>query len=282
MIELGAYRLDLISDGFFEDDADTFVTLCVEQESSPQVKVRAKPRIKVGFNSLLIRGGGHAVVVDPGTGDKPRAGLVNRYNMEWPRRFFPALTELGVPVDEVDKVVLTHLHWDHSGGATRIGDRGEIVPTFPRATYHVQRIELETARRLARSGDDSYLPEDFEPLVSSDQLQLLDGDVKLFDGVEVRLVGGHTPGLQVVVIGDKQRGGAIYLSDLVPTGTQIPLDCVLSYDSNIEELKISKRKILAEAALQHDLLLFVHAPRLRAGYLRYLPDGKHELNPVTV
>jgi len=83
----------------------------------------------------------------------------------------------------------------------------------------------------------------------------------------VRWVDGHCAGLQIVLIGDGKQPGAVYLSDLIPTTAQVPLDCYLSYDLNVERLSAEKERILDEAATRHDLLMFVHAPRLRAGYL---------------
>jgi hypothetical protein len=68
----------------------------------------------------------------------------------------------------------------------------------------------------------------------------------------------------------------------VPTSAQIPLDCYLSYDVDVEHLTKAKAQILAEAAKRHDLLLFVHAPKLRAGYLIARPDGVYGVDSVTI
>jgi glyoxylase-like metal-dependent hydrolase (beta-lactamase superfamily II) len=279
MIELPPFRFDLLSDGVFEDDADTFVQLCAEQQSSPRLKVRGKPRVRVGFNSLLVRGAGHTIVVDPGTGDKPRPDKVSAYRMEWPRKFFGALEGLGVRRDDVDTVILTHLHWDHAGGST-VQESGKAVPAFAKARYFVQSREFSAAQKAIAAGDQSsYMPDDFEPLLRSQSLIILEGDGEIIPGVRVRLVGGHCPGLQIVLFGDG-RLDAVYLSDLVPTTTQLPLDCVLSYDTNIKELKASKERILAEAEQSGAMLFFVHAPRVRAGRLAKRSDGSYRLESV--
>jgi glyoxylase-like metal-dependent hydrolase (beta-lactamase superfamily II) len=280
MLELGGFRIDLINDGVFEDDADTFVRLCLERQMRTRVPKRS--RIRVGFNSLLARGRGHVIVVDPGAGDKLRPDLVQRYRMEWPRRFLPSLAAMNLRPEDVDTVILTHLHWDHCGAATRIREDGALIPTFPRAKYFVQRRELEAARDGLRSGDDGYLADDFEPLVETGHLNLLDGDTEILPGVAVRWTGGHTAGHQVVLFGDTDSPQAVYLSDAVPTSAQIPLDCALSYDRNIEELKAAKRRLLPEAAERGDLLLFVHAPRLRAGRLIRRSDGTFQLSAVEI
>ena len=278
MVELGSFRLDLLSDGVFEDDADTFVRHCAEREASPGIRVRAKRRIRVGFNSLLVRGGGKTVIVDPGTGDKPRGALAKAYHMEWPRRFLPALRDLGVSRDEVDAVILTHLHWDHAGACTRISESGELIPTFPNARYFAHWKELE----FARQGGDGYVLEDFLPLAEQGRLELVEHDGEILPGFEVRWTGGHTPGHQMVVIGETSAPRAVYPSDLIPTATQLPLECGLSYDVNAAELRVAKAKLLAEAFEEKYLLLFVHAPNARAGRLTQAPDGEYRLESVSV
>jgi glyoxylase-like metal-dependent hydrolase (beta-lactamase superfamily II) len=279
MIERPPFRFDLLSDGIFEDDADTFVQLCAERQSPPHLKVRGKPRVRVGFNSLLVRTAGRTMVIDPGTGDKPRPDKVSAYRMEWPRKVFGALQELGVPRESVDTVILTHLHWDHAGGATVL-ERGRAVPAFPNATYYVQARELAAARADVLAGDlSSYMPDDYEPLAAAGCLTLLEGDAPVAPGVSVRWVGGHCPGLQIVLFAAPALA-AVYLSDLVPTATQLPLDCVLSYDLNLEELRTAKARILAEAEAARALLFFVHAPRQRAGILTRRDAGTLRLDSM--
>ena len=272
MFQLGRCRLDLISDGFFEDDADSFVTDCVERQSTARIRIKGKPRIRVGFNSLLIRGNGRTTVVDPGTGDKPRPEKISQYRLEWPRRFLPFLQQLGVATDAVDTVILTHLHWDHAGAATRRTDDGRLAPTFARARYFVQESELESARTAASRGDDGYSADDYEPLFAANRLQTLSGDCEIVPGIAVRRVGGHSSGLQIVLI-ESENQRAIFLSDLIPTTTQLPLDCMLSYDEDPAQLRAAKETVLADAVKQGDLLIFVHAPRIRAGYIKRYQDG---------
>jgi len=280
MFQIGPYRLDLINDGLFEDDADTFVDMeRFQWRAIP--KVDGGKRIRVAFNSLLVRGNDLTVVVDPGVGDKPLTDLIGAYRVEWPRRFLKTLTELGVSRESVDAVILTHLHWDHAGGATTLDKSGRVVPTFPAARYFVQRKELDAALAATEWGDDAYNANDFKPLLDCGCLTLLDGDSEVLTGISVRWTGGHCPGHQVVFIeGDGQR--AIYLSDLVPTSAQLPLHSVLSYDQDRNELLAAKAAILEEAASREDLLLFVHAPLVRAARAKHDADGSLRFDPVTV
>jgi glyoxylase-like metal-dependent hydrolase (beta-lactamase superfamily II) len=273
MFQLGRFRLDLINDGLFEDDADSFVQRVSERAATAS---RVKSRVKVGFNSLLVRSADRTIVVDPGTGDKPRDEMLQRYHLEWPRKFLPSLTDLGVRCEDVDMVILTHLHWDHCGACTKYNDQMRLVPTFPRAHYIAQQRELEAAR----NGGDGYAADDFEPLVRAGQLDLVEGDATLTAGVSVHWTGGHSAGHQIVILEDGSAGRAVYLSDAVPTSSQISLESALSYDADLAQVKAAKREILREAARRRDLLLFVHAPRNRAGYFLQRGDGTYVLDTV--
>jgi glyoxylase-like metal-dependent hydrolase (beta-lactamase superfamily II) len=262
MFELGPFRLDLIDDGRFELRSDTLQRL--GGHSHPG---RISPRVLIGFNSLLIRGRGHTIIVDPGTGDKPLADDYRRYRLEQPRKVFGALDALDVRRADVDLVILTHLHWDHAGAATSLDERGQLIPAFPNARCILQHRELDAARDALADGDDGYIAADFEPLLAAGVLDLIDTDAEVAPGVSVRWVGGHCPGLQVVMIDGGDAGRAVYLSDLIPTSAQLPLNSVFTFDLNHAELLESKRRVLDEAAAHHDLLFFVHAPRSRAGYV---------------
>ncbi len=278
MFQLGDFRLDLINDGLFELKPDNFVRIGEREAHLPHVR----RRVRVAFNSLLIRGRGHTIVVDPGTGDKPHTEQVRDYHMEWPRKFFPALQELGVRPEDADTVILTHLHWDHCGGATSLDASGKPVPVFTNARYFVQQRELEAARSAIAAGDDSFLADDFEPLAASHRLHSVDGETEILPGVSVEWTGGHSEGHQIVTLDGGAGQRAIYLSDLVPTIAQIPFDSVMSYDTNVNELLSAKERVLMTAAERGDLLLFVHAPRQRAAYLRRQAGGGFALENVNL
>lgn len=275
MLQLGEFRLDVISDGFFEDSADSFVGL-----SSPKqghVRARMKPRIKVGFNSLLVRGAGQTVLIDPGTGDKPRDAERQHYHLEWPRKVLPELEALGVRKTDVDAVILTHLHWDHCGACSSVDEAGNLASTFPQAVHFVQERELFAARR----SKEGYSAADFEPLAQGGVLKTLTGDGEILPGFSVRWTGGHSAGHQVVYV-ESQGERAVYLSDCVPTSAQLSPNHYLSYDEDAAQLKSAKQAILRESWERNDLLIFVHAPKIRAGYLNLDNQNKYRLQSCEI
>ncbi len=281
--DIGGLRLDLLDDGLFELRPETFVKISRGHSSELLDKTRFRPRIKVGFNSLLVRGGDKTVLIDPGTGDKERAAQRRNYNLDWPRRVLSQLKELGVRREQVDTVVLTHLHWDHAGACTTVGHGGQLEPTFPKARYVLQRRELQGARDGVAAGDDGYAPEDFEPLVSMGRLDLIDEeDLQILPWLSVHWSGGHSPGHQVVRIGPEGGKRVMYFSDVLPTTAQLSLESGMSYDQNPEELRQAKLKFMTQAAKEMDVVVLVHAPRNRVGHLREIAPGEFKFQHITL
>jgi glyoxylase-like metal-dependent hydrolase (beta-lactamase superfamily II) len=203
--------------------------------------------------------------------------------MEYPRKLFSSLDNLGVGLRDVDTVILTHLHWDHAGGSTSVGYSGQIESTFTRAKYFVQKRELDAAREAILAQDDGYLADDFEPLMSAQALEVIDADdFQVFPWLSLHWTGGHSQGHQIVVIGEPGQKRAIYFSDLVPTTSQIPFDSAMSYDVKYEQLAASKKRFLNEAVQGEYLVMFVHAPRNRAGYLSKNQDDTYKFRAVDI
>ncbi len=125
-------------------------------------------------------------------------------------------------------MIISHLHFDHAGGATRAVD-GKLVPTFPKAKYYVQRGEWEFAHNANARAKASYRSDDFEPLQTHGVLQLVDGDTEIVPGIWVRLTGGHTSHHQVVTFESKGQCG-VYFADLMPTRSHVSPPWVMGYD----------------------------------------------------
>lgn len=277
---IGPFQIDLIRDGTLQLRPKTFVRIrdgkiVEKRENDPM-----QPRILIDFNALLIRGKNRVVVVDPGTGDKRQERLIRDYRLEWPRKFFPGLEELGVRREDVDTVILTHLHWDHAGGATVYDSNGKPVPAFPNARYMIHKRELAAARQAVARGEQSYIPDDYEPLLEAGKVELVGDTAEILPGVSVRWTGGHSPGHQMVLIDGGSDGRAVYPADVLPTPALIPLDSAMSFDCEFNELCAAKKRVLSEAAEKHDLILFVHAPRQRAGYVEGNPESGFRFLPA--
>jgi glyoxylase-like metal-dependent hydrolase (beta-lactamase superfamily II) len=184
------------------------------------------------------------------------------------RRLLRSLEALGIGPLDINLVINTHLHADHCGGNTHYDNDGDLVPTFPWATYCVQRLELADATFPNEWTQPGYRPEDWEPLSKAGQLRVLSGDTRLTDEIRVVVMPGHTRAHQCVVV-ESAGQTAIFLGDIAAWPVHMErLAWVSANDvepmTNIE----TKRKLAYWAIENRVLLLFNHHPEILAGYLR--------------
>ena len=144
-MQLGAWQLDTINGGRFRIDGGVLFGLVPKSLWAPLAPADAQNRVGCGNHCVLARDGRHTVLIDTGCGTKFAPLDRKFYAMEEGDPLLEDLAALGVAPEDIDTVVLTHLHFDHVGGATRFDHQGQLVPTFPKARYVVSRIEWEDA-----------------------------------------------------------------------------------------------------------------------------------------
>jgi glyoxylase-like metal-dependent hydrolase (beta-lactamase superfamily II) len=158
----------------------------------------------------------------------------------------------------VTDVVLTHLHFDHAGGSTRL-EGGVLVPRLPRARYYVQRRNLENARRPNPRERASYMSENFEPLAAAGVLELWEGPQRPWPGVEIFTADGHTRGQQMVRVHGPE-GALYFVADLIPTASHVRIPYVMGYDVAAIETMEEKRAMLERAAAENAWVCIEHDP----------------------
>jgi len=187
-------------------------------------------------------------------------------------RLMKSFEEAGVAPDEIDIVINTHLHFDHCGWNTRYRD-GKAVATFPRAKYYVQAGELAHAHEQHERDRVSYLTDNYDPLVASGQMQLLEGDAEIAPGISVRVFAGHTRHLQIVVV--RSRGKVIcYASDLIPTTHHLDPTWVMGYDLYPLTCIDNRHRFYAEAIPQKWLVVFTHDHQTPWAYVEMGDKGR--------
>ena len=234
-------------------------------------------RVRLGLNCLLVRNGKHCVLVDTGVGSKEPETVRDIYGLG-NSRLLRELRAQDLSPKDVTDVVLTHLHFDHTGGATRLDRAGTPVPTFPNATYYVQRAAWEEANQPGERAAYTYHSDDFLPLQQNGQLQLLDGDTEIVSGIRVKVTNAHTEGHQMVLL---SQGGErlAFLGDLIPTPHHLQLACIAAADKTPESTLECKRDLLRQAEREGWLLLFSHGYEDRAGYVEYR-DGRWSFRSI--
>jgi glyoxylase-like metal-dependent hydrolase (beta-lactamase superfamily II) len=266
---LGDATLTMINGGDFRLDGGAMHGVVPKTIWSKLVSCDEHNRVTYSTNCLLIEIGGRRVLVETGNGDKFPAKLKDIYGIDHDRSVAVALAELGVEPESIDAVVLTHLHFDHVGGATR--RRGEAVePVFPRARHVVQRAEIEAALHPHERNRASYLAENIEPLRAAGLFETVDGEAEVVPGVRVIPTPGHSRGHQSVLI-DGGGEKALFLGDVVPTSVHVPLPWVMAYDLDVEATLDSKKRLYPTALEEKWLLMFGH-DRNHGAYLTV--DGR--------
>jgi glyoxylase-like metal-dependent hydrolase (beta-lactamase superfamily II) len=280
-MRFGDLKLEFVSDGTFYDDGGGFFGLVPKVLWEKVVEPDNLNRIPFRMRSLLVEAGEQRILVDTGYGDKLSDKQQGHLSVSGNKRLLSSLEELGVGPQDIDLVVNTHLHGDHCGGNTYYAESGEVVPTFPRATYCVQRLELADAMFPNERTRATYRRENFEPMVHSGQLQLLSGDTRLTNEVRVIITPGHTRAHQSVIV---ESGGhtAMYLGDVASRPIQMErLAWVAAYDVEPLVTIETKRNLARWAVEARALLIFEHHPDIVAGYLHATerPD-RFRLEPV--
>ncbi|MEO0078237.1 MAG: MBL fold metallo-hydrolase, partial [candidate division WOR-3 bacterium] len=194
-MRIGDFDLYSLSDGFFGLDGGAMFGVVPRPLWEKTNPPDDRNRIRLALRPLLIVAGPNRVLVDTGIGNKWDIKGRDIYRIEKTETLDGSLARLRLTPEDITHVVLTHLHFDHAGGATRLDSNGQSVPSFPNARYLIQRTEWEDAVRPNRRSRAAYLPENFLPLEEAGLLQLVNGTTEVMPGIELLHVGGHTRGL---------------------------------------------------------------------------------------
>jgi glyoxylase-like metal-dependent hydrolase (beta-lactamase superfamily II) len=230
-------------------------------------------RILLETNCLLVRTAGHRILIDSGYGskldDKSRANCGAQEGDPLLR----SLAAQGIVPDDIDIVILTHLHFDHAGGCTLLNGESGLRPTFPRARHFVQRCEWDDATANLPELAGSYFPRDFVPLEEAGLVEFVDDEAEILPGLRVLRTGGHTRGHQIIYIG-RPGQRAVYLADMCPYAAHMRTFWSMAYDQFPLDQRRVKPKVLGEAADSGDIVLFDHDPQIKAA--RIARDAKQE------
>jgi glyoxylase-like metal-dependent hydrolase (beta-lactamase superfamily II) len=254
-------RTVLLQTDYFWLDGGAMFGVVPKALWSRQVKADSENRIRMTTWMVYVETGERRVLVDVGVGSGYDAKFVRNLGIEGGARL-PAevLSEVGIRPEEITDVILTHLHFDHCGGLTRPDAGGRWVPAFPNARHHVQGRQLEHARKALRRDRASYRPERFEPVAEAGLFELRDGSGPLFEGVELFVVDGHTPAMQVPLIGLEGGRKLFVPSDLVPMRAHVALPWVMAFDRQPLRTLEEKQELLDRAADEGWLVVMQHDP----------------------
>jgi glyoxylase-like metal-dependent hydrolase (beta-lactamase superfamily II) len=278
-VKLGGFEIYPITDGRFRLDGGAMFGVVPKTLWADSCCPDEHNRIPLSLTCLLIKAHGKNILVDTGLGDKEDATFRERFAVERTPTLLDSLKRLGVHRDDVYMVINTHLHFDHAGGNTMQGGEGNLESTFPRARYCVQRGEFEDAARANERTRASYRMDNIVPISHGNQWEFLHGDTELLPGITAMVTAGHTRHHQAVRI-ESEGQAAVFLGDLIPTASHLPLPYIMGYDLYPIETLETKRRVLAQACEENWLLVFEHDPLIQAGYIGWDASGKYRLEEV--
>lgn len=256
-MKFGPYDCQLVSDGHYLLDGGAMFGVVPKVLWERKHPSDESNRIVLALNCLLARGDGRVILVDCGMGHLWNEHELDLYGLERPEGdVVDALRRAGVEPTEVTDLVLTHLHFDHAGGMVRPQD-GTLV--FPRATHWIQAQHLRWAHDPTERDRRSFRTDILEALEGGlCDLRVVDGPQQILPGVEVLPVHGHTPGQQLVLLGETDAPRLLYAADLVPFASQVHLPWIMAFDLNPLLTLQEKREILARAVFEEWTLFFEH------------------------
>jgi glyoxylase-like metal-dependent hydrolase (beta-lactamase superfamily II) len=272
-MKVGPYSISLIETGDFRLDGGAMFGVVPKPLWSRLCPADDANRIFMTMRVLLIENSERKILVDCGAGEKDGLKFRELYALDNSQKsLVNSLRASGITPDQITDVILTHLHFDHAGGATRL-DGKEVVPTFPKAQYYVQRKQYDHA--LSRSERDraSYIDQNYEPLRAAGQLNFTDGDTEILPGIELLTMSGHTPFLQTVRVTDGTHV-VWFPADLIPMSAHIPLPYIMGYDLFPVTTLAEKKKILPRVADEKWTVVFEHDPQVPASRLSLDDKGK--------
>ena len=205
---------------------------------------------------LFIETDDRKILVDCGAGDK-QLDKLKYYQPHNLKNLVTEIENIGYMADEVTDVVLTHLHFDHCGGGTVFNDKGEVVPTFPKATYWLSQAQWKNYRNPVMYEKSSFFTENIEPVYETGQLRLIDSETNICENINLKLYDGHTPG-QIAVFFDNDSKKIVFPADIVPTSAHLPYGWLSAYDNNAALAMEEKKRFFDELKTENAMLIFFH------------------------
>jgi len=255
-IAIGNVEITSLSDGVLELDlCNFFPDIPTENWRPYQDHLGPKHQVSLNLACYLVRSDGHNIIVDTGLGPKPEDAPETPWG-----ELLNDFKENGVRPEEIDIVVMTHLHRDHVGWNLQSQD-GKYVPTFPNARYYMSAKDWEACHRPELVEERfPNAPQCVWPLEDLGLMELMDGEYSLTSELSTLPTPGHTPGhMSIMISSQGQRG--IILGDILHNTVQVhETDWVSRADIDPEQTRITRRNLVERLEQEGTTVAAVHLP----------------------
>lgn len=224
-------------------------------------------QIEMVSRCMLIIDGEKKILIDAGYGDKQDENFMKRFKIH-NISFEENLAAYNLKPSDITDVVLTHLHFDHCGGATKWNaDKTGYELTFPNATYHISKKHFEWGLNPNKRERASFLPENITPYINNPQVKFFDRDGEILPNISIKLFYGHTEAQAIPYINYNGKT-IVYTADFLALSAHIPIPFIMAYDLHplvsIEE----KEHFFKEALEKNYILYFEHDQNVEACTLK--------------
>jgi len=217
-------------------------------------------RIQLAMRCLLLDDGENIVLIETGIGDKCDDKFKDMFEIKQAKNALSdTLSKYGYLNENITHVVLTHLHFDHAGGATIFDNQSKIAPTFPNAKYYVSKNNWIAGNNPNPKDKASYLKENYLSLKEYGVLEIISENESILDGISTYVVNGHTQGQQLIKI-DGEGESIVFCSDLIPLKSHLKIPWIMGYDLNASLTMQEKKSFLDKASKDNWVLFFYHDP----------------------
>ena len=270
-MKIGKYELKTVVSGYFGLDGGAMFGIIPKplwEKTNPADDLN---RVTLSTRNLLLISDDKKILIDTGMGEKWDEKSQSIYRIDKSKSLSNSLLQYNIKLDDITDVILTHLHFDHTGGSTKLVN-GKIIPSFPNAKYFVQRTNFEWAINPSDRDKGSYIKENFEPLMKEGVLTLVDGETDFDENISFRIINGHTFGQQMIKISDSTNT-LLYCADLLPFVSQIRIPYIMGYDLQPLITVQEKKKYLKLAADENWYLYFGHDPDFALATVKHSEKG---------
>lgn len=273
--QAGIMNLHTIHTGFFKLDGGAMFGVVPKSIWNKINPADDKNLCTWALRCMLVETENRLILIDTGMGNKQDAKFFGHYDLSGTVSLDDGLKQYGFSGSEITDVFLTHLHFDHCGGAiTRKGN--QLLPAFPNARYWSNTSHWTWALNPNEREKASFLKENIQPISESGQLEMVtvdeavSGDLmfspdiendttslpvcRFSEGFQIRIVNGHTRAMMLPQLEYKNRT-VVFMADLLPSAGHLPLPYIMAYDM-FPLISLKEKKLFLEEAVDGNYILF--------------------------
>ena len=270
-MKIGKYNLRIINSGFIGLDGGAMFGIIPKPLWQKTNSPDEQNRVTLATRNLLLESESKKIIIDTGMGTKWDEKSKEIYRIDINLELEYELKLFDIQPDQITDVIITHLHFDHTGGSTKL-ENGKLIPAFSNAKYYVQKKNFEWAMNPSDRDRGSYIKDNFEPLAKEGVLNFTNEDEFFDDEIQFKVINGHTFGQQMIKISDGLTT-LLYCCDLMPFVSHVRIPYIMGYDLQPLVTLEEKKKYLKVAADENWYLFFGHDPEIALATVKHSDKG---------